>query len=130
MTAGTRLRPPLTIAGRDLGWSMAIMQAAGSAFSVTIVHESDPVGSLRVQRDDRPSCAVIELDEHASALDLRGLFTRCPGVRFLFIASELPLRHAVARVIRENGHAWLGRDESPIVIIATVTALLAEGAVQ
>jgi hypothetical protein len=107
---------------------MAIMQAAGSAFSVTIVHETDPVGSLRVQRDDRPSCAVVELDEHASALDLRDLLARCPGVCFLFIAAELPLRHAVARVMRDNGHAWIGRDESPVVIIATVTALLAERA--
>jgi hypothetical protein len=109
---------------------MAIMQAAGTAFSVTVVHETDPVRSLRVHADDGPSCAVVELDEHASALDLRDLFGRCPGVRFLFIASELPLRHAVARVIRENGHAWLGRDEMPVVIIATVTALLAGRAAQ
>jgi hypothetical protein len=118
----------LTIAGPDLGWLMAVMQAAGRTFSVTVVHQTDPVHSLCVERDDKPSCAVVELDDHASVIDLRDLFARCPGVRFLFIAPELPLRHAVARVIRENGHAWLGRNELPVVIIATVTALLAERA--
>jgi hypothetical protein len=127
-SASVTAKATLTIAGPDLGWLMAVMQAAASAFSVTVVHETDPVRSLRVPRDDRPSCAVVELDEHASALDVRDLFARCPGVRFLFIASELPLRHAVARVIREQGHAWLSRDEIPVVIIATVTALLAERA--
>jgi hypothetical protein len=127
-SARVTAKASLTIAGPDLGWLMAVMQAAGRAFSVTVVHESDPVHSLRVQGDDGPSCAVVELDGHASVLDLRDLFARCPGVRFLFIATELPLRHAVARVIREHGHAWLGRNERPVVIIATVTALLAERA--
>jgi hypothetical protein len=126
MAAVTRLHPPLTIAGRDLGWLMAITQAAGRTFSVTVVHQTDPVGSLRVPRDGRPSCAIVELDEHASALDLRDLFARCPGVCFLFVAPELPLRHAVARVIRERGHAVVRRSESPLVVVATAVALRTE----
>jgi hypothetical protein len=63
-----------------------------------------------------------------SVTDLRDLFARCPGVHFVFVARTLPVRHAVARVIREAGHTVLARSESPLVIAATATALLAEHA--
>lgn len=124
--SGARLtiKPTLTVAAADLDWLLSVTHAAGSTFAVTIVHEAHPIAKLTVKLEGRPNCAVVELDSHASVTDLRELFVRCPATRFVFVA-ELPPRHAVAGVIRAHGHAVLGRDEPPLVIAATVAALLA-----
>jgi hypothetical protein len=115
-------RESLTIAGSDLGWLLSIAQSAGSGFAITAVHTSDPIGDAAY--GDGCACAVIELNQRASVVELRELFRRCPHVPFVFVA-ELPLRHAVAHLIREHGHAVLAGNESPLVIMATVAALLA-----
>jgi hypothetical protein len=120
-----RTETSLTVVGTDLRRLLTIMQAAGAAFAVTVVHTPHPTLGLQVRREQTPSCAVVELEPVASAVDVRALLDRSPGVRFVFLAERLPLRHAVARIIREAGHTVLERDDAPVVIAATVVALLA-----
>jgi hypothetical protein len=124
--AKTGEKASLIVAGADLDRLMAIMQPAQNAFKVTIFHAAHAVSSLPASQDQGAAAAVIEIDPTASALDVRALLDRSPNVRFVFVARELPLRHAIARVIRENGHVVVAPDESPLVIAATVAALLAE----
>jgi len=115
----------LTVAGTDLSRLLPIMQAAGTAFAATVVHTRHPTLGLRVRMDQTPSCAVVELEPAASAADVRELLEHSPDVHFVFLAEELPVRHAVARVIRDGGHAVLRRDDASVVIAATAIALLA-----
>jgi hypothetical protein len=115
----------LTVAGRDLACLLAIMRAVGTAGAVTVAHTAHPTLELNVQTGEIPSCAVVELEPMVSAVDVRTLLDRSPGVRFVFLAERLPLRHAVARIIREAGHTALERDDAPVVIAATAMAVLA-----
>jgi hypothetical protein len=123
MTTGIEGR--LILAGADLSRLLRIMRTAGAAFAVTVVHAAHPTLGLKLSAEHEPSCAVVELEPAASVVDVRALLERSPGVRFVFLAENLPLRHAVARIIREGGHTVLGQDDAPVVIAATAMALLA-----
>jgi hypothetical protein len=121
----SRTETSLTVAGTDLTRLLTIVRTAGAAFTVTVVHTPHPTLGLRVRQDQTPSCAVVELEPAASAVDVRALLEGSPGVRFVFLADRLPLRHTVARIIREGGHTVLEREDAPVVIAATAMALLA-----
>ena len=80
---------------------------------------------IALPESNGPSCAIVTLSDSDSAIDVRALLDRSPGVRFVFVALAPPLRHAVARIIREAGHAVVSVDEPPLVVVATVAALMA-----
>jgi hypothetical protein len=126
----SRAKPGLTIAGSDLSWLMELLQATQDTFTVTVVQTAHAISTQLIAREDESTAAVVELHPTSSAIDVRDLLDRSPNVRFVFIADVLPLRHAVARIIRERGHAVLARSEPSFVIAATVAALMAgrEGA--
>ena len=121
----TRAEADLTLAGTELSRLLPIMQAAGVTFAVTVVHTPHPTRGLKVRTAHTLTCAVVELGPQASSLDVRELLEHSPDVRFVFLTEELPLRHSVARIIREGGHTVLERDDAPVVIAATAVALLA-----
>jgi hypothetical protein len=116
----------LTIAGGDLGWLMSVLQPIQNTYAVTVVHTAHPILELGRERGDEPACAIVALSSHDSAMDIRDLLDRSPGVRFVFVAQALPLRPAVARVIREHGHAVLSSVDAPFLIAATAAALMAK----
>jgi hypothetical protein len=122
---GARAKPGLTIAGSSLAWLMELLQVTQDTFTVTIVQTTHAISTPVIVRVDEPAAAIVELNPTSSAIDVRDLLDRSPGVRFIFIADALPLRHAVARIIRERGHAVIARNEPSFVIAATVAALMA-----
>jgi hypothetical protein len=120
-------KPELTIAGTDLDWLMSVLLLAQDTYTVTALHLPDPVNELPRSNQGSPiSCAIVTLSVRDSSMDVRQLLERCPECRFVFVAETLPLRPAVARVIREAGHTVVSAQESPLVITATGTALMAE----
>jgi hypothetical protein len=123
-------KPGLTLAGRDLTMLISVAQATGRTFAVTIAQQTDPVTSLTWPEpvSEGREVAVVEIHDGDSSTDVHALLERSPGVRFLFLADALPLRHAVARVIRDGGHAVVPRTEPAFVIAATAVALLATDA--
>jgi uncharacterized protein (DUF58 family) len=124
--AMTGTKVSLTVAGSDLSWLMDVVQAVQATYSVTAVQTPHPVSDLSPARSDQPSCAIVALSDDDSAVDVRELLDRSPHVRFVFVAQTLPVRHAVARVIREHGHTVLSCSEPALVIAATATALMTE----
>jgi hypothetical protein len=122
--ARARAKPGLTIAGGDLAWLMDLLRVMQDTYAVTVVHTPRASG---MRADVQTGVAIVELDNRTSAPDVRDLLDASPGVRFLFIADVLPLRHALARIVRARGHAVLARNEPLVVVAATLTALLAEG---
>lgn len=116
--------PSLTVVGDDLDRLMELVRITQNAYAVTLMRTARPLCELQFPDDGSPDCAIVRLCSYDSAMDLRDLFEHMPACRFVFVADELPLRHAVARVIRERGHAIVSRDDSPMVIAATATALL------
>ena len=117
--------PNLTVVGDQLDRLMELVRITQNAYTVTIVHTAEPLRGVRFAENGVPDCAIMRLTASDSAMDLRDLFDRMPGCRFLFVADELPVRHAVAHVIREHGQVIVSRDDSPMVIAATATALMA-----
>ena len=123
--AQPRTRTKLTVAGRDLGWLMALLQSAQDSFNMTLAHMSHPVMELTLPAATEHECAIVQLEPEDSALEVRDLLDRSPNVSFVFVADALPVRHAVARVIRERGQVVVSHRDAPFVIIATATALMA-----
>jgi hypothetical protein len=121
----TKPHASLTLVGNDLDRLMELVRITQNAYAVTLVHTSRPLCELHFAEGGMPDCAIVRLCSYDSAMDLRELFERAPGCRFVFVADELPLRHAVARVIHECGHVVVSRDDSPMVVAATATALIA-----
>jgi hypothetical protein len=118
----------LTVAGGDLSWLMAIAHSARGAFGVTVLHRPRALSELTFEGEGNRSiqCAIVELDARTSAMEMHELLDRSPHVRFVFVVGQLPLRHTVAHVIRERGHAVVSRRDAPFVIVATAAALMAE----
>jgi hypothetical protein len=105
---------------------MELLRVTQDTFTVTIVQTAHAISTQLIVREGECAGAVVELHATSSTIDVRDLLERSPNVRFLFIADALPLRHAVAHIIRERGHAVLARSEPSFVIAATVAALMAE----
>lgn len=118
-------RTGLTIATSDLGRAMSIVQAVQETFDVTVVHAPHPVSDFAVAEAGGATCAIVDVSSDDSAPEVRDLLARSPRVRFVFIAESLPLRHSVARVIRDAGHAVVSITEPAFVVAATAVALLA-----
>jgi hypothetical protein len=123
--AQPRTRTKLTVAGRDLSWLMAILQSGQDSFSMTLAHMGHPVTKLAIPAATEHECAIVQLEPEDSVLDVRDLLDRSRNVSFVFVADALPVRHAVARVIRERGQVVVSLRDAPFVIIATATALMA-----
>ena len=122
----TKRKPHLTVAGWDLRWLMTLLTTTQGTYEVSAAHMAHPVSELSLLDQSAPSCAIVTLSARDTAMDVRELLDRSPRTRFVFVTDALPLRPAVARVIRERGHAVLSVDEQPFVIAATAAALMAE----
>jgi hypothetical protein len=80
----------------------------------------------------RPPCpqadiAVVCLTGRENVGDLTRLLDGCPDTRFLFLYPAFPPSAALARLISRHRGVILRSSETPVVIVATVVALLAYG---
>ena len=117
-------RSEIVLAGRDLARLATLAIDLGVSFgSRTLVHSSDPVDAL-TRLPMSADVAVIYLSGQENVGDLLGLFKANPGVAFLLLAPSFPPHAAVARIAGQHDGVILPVAESPMVIIATLIALL------
>jgi hypothetical protein len=72
--------------------------------------------------------AVVCLDGTENVGDIHSLLEAHPGTTFLFLSRTTPPRSALAHAVHSSGAGIMPRQEGPIVVAATLIALLAQKA--
>ncbi len=73
-----------------------------------------------------PAAMVVALDGSENVAEMRALLSIGRWTKFVFLVPEMPPHAALARVVNAHGSAILWKEESPVVIAATLVALLAQ----
>ncbi|MDP9238692.1 MAG: hypothetical protein M3P30_15060 [Chloroflexota bacterium] len=73
-----------------------------------------------------PAAIVMALDGMYNLVDVRAILAAGRTTRFVFLVPELPPKAALARVVSQYGATIISRDEAPMVLAATLIAMLAD----
>ena len=95
-----------------------------SAYSTYILADDGAVHRLAHEQMPEAELAVIMLDGSENIVELTTLLTSHSATRFVFLAPAFPPSAALARVVASHGGAVLAADETPIVVAATLIAML------
>jgi hypothetical protein len=114
----------VVLARSDLGNLVTLSVELGMTLgSPTLVESRHPVESL-TQRPIGADAAIVFLTGTENVSDLLTLFKANRNAAFLLLTPAMPPHAAVARVVNEHHGAIVSAKESPIVVIATLIALL------
>ena len=97
----------------------------GTPDTVTVAESAQPLVRASELVAHWPKAMLVTLDGLENVLDLRALLSISPETRFVFIVPQMPPRAPLARVVREHGGVILSGRDAPIVVVATLVALLA-----
>jgi len=98
----------------------------GTPHTVTVAESSHPLARALQLAAHRPTAMLVALDGLENVVEVRVLLSSSPETRFVFIVPRMPPRAPLARVVREHGGAIMSGADAPVVIMATLVALLAE----
>jgi hypothetical protein len=117
----------LILVGDDCGILMELaVGLRGTAHTVTVAQSARPLARALQLVAHWPTAMVVTLDGLENVVDVRALLSSSPETRFVFIVPQMPPRAPLARVVREHGGAIVSRGDAPVVVVATLVALLAE----
>jgi hypothetical protein len=92
---------------------------------LTVVHGRDAFQAALRSESHSMAAMIVGLDGRETTVDLRSLFKSHSGCAFILLVSGMPPHAAVARIAHETGAIILPIEEAPIVIEATLVAMLA-----
>jgi CheY-like chemotaxis protein len=94
-------------------------------YSVTVAESARPLARALQLVAHWPKAMLVMLEGMENAVDVRALLSSSPETRFVLVVPQMPPRAPLARVVREYGGVILSRRDAPIVVVATLVALLA-----
>jgi hypothetical protein len=95
---------------------------------VTSVQPREPVrAALRIVKR-QPAAIVMPLDGVCNLVDIRAILSANHSTRFVFLLPEFPPKAALARITAQYGAAILPQDGAPLVLAATLIAMLSRDA--
>jgi CheY-like chemotaxis protein len=94
-------------------------------YSVTVAESARPLARALQLAAHWPKAMLVMLEGMENAVDVRALLSSSPETKFVLVVPQMPPRAPLARVVREYGGAILSRRDAPIVVVATLVALLA-----
>lgn len=110
----------------DDGGLMAITVALTKLrFPVMAVQPRAPLSAAARLARREPAAIVMALDGVYNLVDVRALLAAGGGTRFVFLIPELPPKAALARVVNQYSATILSKEEAPLVLAATLIAMLA-----
>ena len=98
----------------------------GTPYAVTVAESARPLARALQLVAHWPRAMLVMLDGSENVVDVRALLSSSPETRFVFVVHQMPPRAPLARVVREHGGVVLSRGDAPIVVVATLVAMLAE----
>jgi hypothetical protein len=119
------MRPSLLLAGDDitlLGRLMSMLDP--TAFEAYLLADALAVHNLAHSEMPESELTLIVLDGTENLADVRSLLAAHRDTRFLFLAPDYPPTAALARVVAAHGGAVLPKSEAPVVVAATLVAML------
>jgi hypothetical protein len=107
----------------------ALMELAvafrGTPYEITAVEPARAMPAATRLARRRPAAMVVSLDGKENLAEIRALLSASPLTRFLFLVPGMPPSAALSRVVNASGASILAAAEAPIVVVATLVALLA-----
>ena len=117
----------LLITGDDLAFLTELSnELRGVRQSVTLSHAPRPVRQALQSQFGQPDAAVVCLNGSENIGDVRSLIIAHPETTFLFLSRESPPRSSLAHAVHASGGEIMSRQEEPVLITATLIALLAQ----
>lgn len=119
------MRPSLFLAGDDL-FLLSRLTAALDPAAFTAYLLADGRAVRHLLHDEMPASelALFVLDGSENVTEVRSLMAAHRSTRFLFLAPDYPPTAALARVVAAHGGAVLPKSEAPVVVAATLVAML------
>jgi hypothetical protein len=119
------MRRTIALVGRELSELSALAIGIGPAVgSIVLIQAPNPVSRLTESPLPEDAAAIIFLDGTENVGDLLGLLKANPNLPLLLLTPEFPPHASTARLVAQHGGTFLPADESPVVITATLVALL------
>jgi hypothetical protein len=119
------MRPSVFLAGDDLSLLSRLTAALDpAAFEAYLLADGRAVRHLLHDEMPASELALFVLDGSENVAEVRSLMAAHRSTRFLFLTPEYPPSPALARVVAANRGALLPKSEQPIVVAATLVAML------
>jgi hypothetical protein len=114
------------IIGDDLAYLTELSRELRSVSRTLIISPGPrPVRRALSEEVADPEAAIVCLEGSENVGDVRSLIGAHPATTFLFLSKASPPRASMAHAIRSSGGQILGSDAEPLVIAATLIALMA-----
>jgi DNA-binding NarL/FixJ family response regulator len=121
--------PEIIIVHSDTAALMRLTHAlAAMRYNVTAAPASRAIDTARRVARRAPDAVVVGLDGDENIAELRALMSASSRTRFVLLLPSMPPRAALSRAVGAHGSAVLARDAAPVVVGATLVALLAGSA--
>jgi hypothetical protein len=112
--------------GEDLAFLTELSRELRSVSRTVIISPGPhPVRRALSEEVAEPEAAIVCLEGSENVGDVRSLIGAHPQTTFLFLSKASPPRASMAHAIRSSGGQILGSNEEPLVIAATLIALMA-----
>lgn len=100
----------------------------GLRIRVTAVDPIRPITAAHRTAKRQPAAMIVSLDGDESIVEIREMLLSAPRTRFILLARPVPAPPTLARIVNGHGSTIVSQEESPIVVVATLIALLTEEA--
>ena len=97
----------------------------GTPDTLTVAESARPLERALELARLRPRAMLVTLDGTENVVDVRSLLSTSPETGFVLVVPEMPVRAPLARVVKEHEGLLVSRRDAPIVVVATLLALLA-----
>jgi hypothetical protein len=113
--------------GDDLGFLTELSRELRSVSRTVIISAGpQPVRRALLGNLGEPDAAVVSLDGSENIGDVRLLMNMHAATTFLFLSRSSPPRSSMAHAVHSSGGEIVSFQEGPVVIAATVIAMLAQ----
>jgi len=120
------MKPSILLAGEDIAALAAVTTVIDPrSVSTHLVATPRALRDLASASLPRIHVVVLALDGSENIAEMRTILDTHPGSRFVFLTPEYPPAPAVARVCAQHGAVLFPCEEEPIVVGATIVAMLA-----
>lgn len=95
-------------------------------FGVTAIEALVPLSAAARLARQRPAAMVVALHGEENLAEIRSLLERAHETKVVFLVPAMPPKAALVRIVNEHGATVLAQEEAPLVLAATLVALLAQ----
>jgi len=97
----------------------------GTPYQITAVEPARTIRTAMRLAQRSPAAMVVSLEGTENIAEIRALFEASTRTRFLLLVPSMPPSAALSRIVHTCGAGILSSHDAPIVIVASLIALMA-----